>query len=87
MGWGNDGMHGSGIDAGLWLLMLGLVWVALVAVIVFLVIKLLRPTESTAAAPAVDSPEHLVDAMFARGEIDEDTYRSRRAALAEMNRP
>lgn len=84
MGWAHDGMYGSGVGAGLMWLLLLLFWAALIGLIVFLVVKL---TGHPAAPPAADSPERVVDLQFARGEIDEETYRARRAALAEMNRP
>jgi putative membrane protein len=83
-------MMGGGFT--MWPLLV-LFWVALIALIVFLVAKLLprsgrpghRPPPSPGAPP--ESPEQILDRMFAVGEIDEATYRARRTALAEMRRP
>ena len=88
MDWYGGGMGGSG--GVMWLLMT-LLWVGLIAVIVVVVIKLLprsgRESEQpgrTTGASTTESPEQILDRMFAVGEIDEETYRSRRTALAEM---
>ena len=87
MGW-YDG-H-SGFGPGMWLFMV-VFWIALIALIIFLVLKLLPGDSGTPAAPPAagrqESPEEILDRMFALGEIDEQTYRSRRSALAEMRRP
>jgi uncharacterized membrane protein len=42
------------------------------------------PPQSTTGA--FESPEQILDRLFALGEIDEQTYRTRRTALAEMRR-
>jgi putative membrane protein len=90
MGWYGSGMGGAG--PFMWVFM-GLFWIALIGLIVWLVIRLLpgsganhRHQASVAAGPA-ESPEQALDRMFALGEIDEATYRSRRGALAEMRKP
>jgi len=85
---------GFGHGGGLILLLMGLFWVALVVLIVWLVTKVWpglghSPAGPTAARPATpgvpgESPEQILDRMFALGEIDEATYRARRTALAEM---
>jgi len=85
---------GFGHGGGLTLLLVGLFWLALIVLIVWLVTKVwpglghtqsgvppLRPT--TPGAPG-ESPEQILDRMFALGEIDEATYRARRTALAAM---
>ena len=65
---------------------------SLIVIIAVLVIKLLpgargpaRP--SALARPSDESPDRALDRMFALGEIDEATYRARRAALNDMRRP
>lgn len=82
---------GSSFAPLMWMMM-GLFWIALIALIIFLVIRLL-PGSGTAhaASPgptpaATESPEQILDRLFALGEIDEQTYRVRRTALAEMRR-
>lgn len=87
MGW-----YGGGMGGGAWVLM-GLFWVAVIAVIVWLVVRLLPdragappapPVPPAApAAPAQDSALEILDRRLARGEIDPDTYRAIRAVLAE----
>jgi putative membrane protein len=87
MGWYDGGMGGFG--PVVWMFML-VFWIALIALIVFLVAKLLPGTRDvgTPPAPAVqESPEEILDRMFALGEIDEETYRARRSALSEMRKP
>ncbi len=81
---------GVGYDGGLLLLFMGLFWLALIALIVWLVVKLWpgigraqTGTPPSVGGPA-ETPEQALDRMFALGEIDEATYRSRRTALAEM---
>lgn len=86
MDW-HDGWGTGGAPVLMWLLML-LFWAALIVLIVWLVARLLPrsgPGEGAKkpAGPA-ESPEQILDRMFAVGEIDEETYRSRRTALAEM---
>jgi putative membrane protein len=80
MGW-----YGPGMGPGAWLLM-GLFWVALVALIGWLVTRLLSARDPSAGGRP-DSPEEILDRRFARGEIDEQTYRAQRAALAEARAP
>jgi putative membrane protein len=84
------GVYGGPMGFGpIWIL-LGLFWVALIALIIWLVIKLLPGSTAArpaGAAPVAESPEQILDRMFALGEIDEQTYRTRRTALADMRRP
>lgn len=90
MGWYGSGMGGAG--AFMWLFM-GLFWIALIGLIVWLVVKLLpgsstnqRTTPAVGGVPG-ESPEQVLDRLFAMGEIDETTYRTRRTALTEMRKP
>jgi putative membrane protein len=74
MGWSGGGMGLMG-----WLFM-GTFWVALLALIVWLVVRLL-PAANRPTGGGVESPEDILDRRFARGEIDEQTYAAQRAAL------
>jgi putative membrane protein len=76
MGW-----YGPGMGAGAWLFM-WLFWIALLVLIVWLVVRLL-PSRHRPAVSGQDSPEEILDRRFARGELDEETYRAQRAALAQ----
>lgn len=79
MGWYGGGMGWSG-----WVFM-GLFWVALLALIIWLVVKLLPGTSSSTrqAPPQGESPLDILDRRFAQGEIDLETYQVQRAALIE----
>lgn len=90
MGWYGSGMGGAG--PFMWMFM-GLFWIALIGLIIWLVVKLLpgssgnhRTTLPGGPVPG-ESPEQVLDRLFAMGEIDETTYRTRRTALTEMRRP
>ncbi len=83
MGW-----YGGGMGPGMWVVM-GLFWVALIALIIWLVVKLL-PSKAQSAAPppsaqvaGPESPLEILDRRFARGEVDLETYKAQRAALVE----
>ena len=73
-----DGWDG-GMSIGGWILMT-LFWLALLAIIVFAVLRLLpgrRDNASTGRTPGADDqdrPETILAQRLARGEIDEDTY-------------
>jgi putative membrane protein len=75
MGW-----YGGGMGSGMWLFM-GVFWVALLALIVWLVVQLL-PSRNRPVSGGHDEPEEILDRRFARGEIDEQTYVAQRAVLA-----
>ncbi len=87
MGWDDGRMNGIG--PFMWVFMI-VFWVALLALIVFLLIRLLpggaKDGGRDGAGAGAERPEEILDRLFARGEIDEETYRSRRSALSEMRR-
>ena len=76
MGW-----YGSGMGIGAWLLMGGF-WALLLAMIGWLVVRLLPARNRPVAGPDRGSPEEILDQRFARGEIDDRTYAAHLAALA-----
>lgn len=98
--WDHGRMMGGGYG-GLWIVMV-VFWILLLGLITFLVVRLLPgggtregppvggAGDPTALPPqtsgAPETPEQILDRLFALGEIDEQTYRSRRTALAEMRR-
>ena len=90
MGWYGSGMGGAG--PFMWMFM-GLFWMALIGLIIWLVVKLLpgsngnQRTTAVGGVGPVESPEQVLDRLFAMGEIDESTYRARRTALTEMRKP
>ena len=76
--------QGWGMGWAAWMFM-GLFWLALLGVILFLVVRLLPGTGAggSGARPVQDSAEDILDKRFARGEIDLETYQAQRAALAQ----
>jgi putative membrane protein len=75
--------YGSGVNWGAWMFM-GLFWILLLAVILFLVVRLLPATGNAGRGQAPrETPEDILDRRFARGEIDLPTYQAQRAALAQ----
>jgi putative membrane protein len=81
MGW-----YGGGMGLAAWLFM-GTFWVALLALIVWLVVRLLPSGSRPAPGGSVESPEDILDRRFARGEIDEETYAAQRAVLTAQRGP
>jgi putative membrane protein len=81
MGW-----YGGGMNVGAWLFM-GLFWVTLLALIVWLVVRLLPSSNRPVPGADPQSPEEILDRRFARGEIDEQTYAAQRTALATNRGP
>lgn len=76
----------GGMGLGAWLFM-GTFWVLLLALIVWLVVRLLPSGDRSTPPPAAQSPEDILDARFARGEIDAETYAAARAALQTNRGP
>lgn len=76
MGW-----YGGGMGLGAWMFMSGF-WVLLLGLAVWLVVRLLPSGNRGAPADRSPSAEEILDARFARGEIDEQAYAAARAALA-----
>ena len=76
MGWYHDGVGWGG-----WVVM-ALIMVAFWGLVVFAVVVLFR-ADSTPGEPSPDrrDPCSILDERFARGEIDEDEYQTRRGAL------
>ena len=82
MRWYGGGMSGVG-----WIFM-GLFWIALIALIIWLVLRLLPSSGHAGSTPDLppqlpgpDSPIDILDRRFAAGEIDLETYQAHRAAL------
>ncbi|MGH8978336.1 MAG: SHOCT domain-containing protein [Acidimicrobiia bacterium] len=75
--WDRDDHMGGG-----WWWVMGIGWLLFLAFLGFLAYLLVRHfTESRGAQPPRSSAEELLAERLARGEIDEDEYRSRRDAL------
>jgi putative membrane protein len=89
MGWYGGGLNGAA--PFMWVGM-GLFWIVLIGLVIFLVVRLLPSSGSPGQPPvstgsrSVETAEQILDRMFATGEIDEQTYRARRGALSEMRK-
>jgi putative membrane protein len=78
MGW-------YGIGPWMWLSM-GLFWLLLIVVIIWLVARL-TPMRRYGDTRQAEAPEEILDRRFARGEIDIETYQAHRAALLSSRSP
>lgn len=82
------GGYGWGMVPWMWVFM-GVFWVLLIGLIVWLVVKLLPgggPATSGAAGQAGGSALEMLDRRLAAGEIDVQTYHEIRAALLAARR-
>jgi putative membrane protein len=68
-----------------WMMLMPLLWVALIAVVVWAVIRLVQRPSSWQGGPGPqgrETPQEILDRRFARGDIDAEEYRQARAHLA-----
>ena len=70
--------YGGGMGIGAWLF-IGLFWLALIGLIVWLVARLLP--SSKPGSDTRESTEEILDHRFAMGEIDVDTHAAQGGAL------
>jgi putative membrane protein len=75
-----------------WMMLMPLLWVALLAVIVWAVVRLAQPGGRSGGPGGYDydrsrreTPQEILDRRFASGEIDADAYTQARARLAGRN--
>lgn len=89
MGWYNDGSMGAGGWIAM-ILMMGLFWgaVILVGVMIFRGAGNSRGSRDGGSVDgaAVRNPMDILDERFARGEIENEEYEARRAALRGTKR-
>jgi putative membrane protein len=66
-----------------WMMLMPLLWIALIAVIVWAVVRLAgRPADRAADQPRRETPQEILDRRFASGEIDADAHTQARDRLA-----
>lgn len=75
MGW-----YGGGMGWGGWLAM-GLFWLVLLGLIVWLVVQLLPGSSGRTTRSTGESALEILDRRLASGEIDLETWQAQRAAL------
>lgn len=74
MGW-----YGGGATLGF--LAMGVFWVILLGLIVWLVVRLVPGSPGPTTRAAGESPLEILDRRLARGELDLETWKAQRAAL------
>lgn len=71
-----------------WMMLMPLLWIAVLAVAVWAVVRLTRNTgdyprrPSDDGSPRRETPQEILDRRYASGEINADAYREARALLA-----
>jgi putative membrane protein len=80
MGW-----YGGGMGAFMWLGM-GLFWIILLGLIVWLVIRLLPGSSEPPTRTPGESAVEILDRRMANGEIDLEAWQAQRAALLAAQR-
>jgi putative membrane protein len=80
MGW-----HGGGMGAFIWPAM-GLVWLILLGLIVWLVIRLLPGSSEPPTRTPGESAVEILDRRMANGEIDLEAWQAQRTALLAAQR-
>ena len=75
MGWYGGGMGSLG-----WLGM-GVFWLFLLGLIIWLVVRLLPGSDSGTTRGTGESAQEILDRRLASGELDVETWRAHRAAL------
>lgn len=70
----------GGMGAAGWVLM-SVIWVVLIAVIVWAMAALFGRNDRSSGATIADRPEEILDRRLASGEIDHNTYDALRAKL------
>ena len=85
-GWGDAGWGNGGWGWGAWLPMM-LFMLVFLGVVVWAVVMFTRSWTSRPSdhdhVEHVTDPRRILDERFARGEIDEEEYRKRKAVLQE----
>jgi len=79
MGWYGGGMGAFGFLA------MGVFWLILLGLIVWLVVRLV-PGGGGTTRPVGESPLEILDRRLARGELDLETWQAQRAALIAAQR-
>lgn len=66
-----------------WIMFMPLLWIVLVAAVVWAVVRLARPGDAGPRRPGRQaSAQEILERRFARGEIDLETFETMRARLS-----
>jgi len=77
-GFGNG--HGWAMSGGMWFWTI-LFWIVVIPGIVYIVREALSPKSNSTSPPPPETPRSILDARFARGEIDEEMYKHMKEQL------
>jgi putative membrane protein len=75
-------MYGFG-PGGWWMMLMPLLWIALIAVIVWAAVRLIQPGGGGRAEARRETPLEILDRRYAQGEIDDTAYTTARARLTD----
>jgi putative membrane protein len=75
-------MWGYGPGWAWMMIVMPIVWIGLLAVVAWAVVRVIRPQGDGYGRTHRESPQEILDRRFASGEIDGDTYTRMRAHLA-----
>jgi putative membrane protein len=71
----------NGYGFGWWMMLMPLLWIALIAVIVWAVVRVIQPRGNGRNEPHQQTPLEILDRRYAQGEIDDNAYTTARARL------
>lgn len=74
-------MYGYGPGWG-WMMLMPLLWIVLLGVIVWAVVRLVQRPAERPPEQARETPQQILDRRYASGEMDADAYTRARARLA-----
>ena len=75
-------MYGYGSGAW-WMMLMPLLWIVLIAVIVWAVVRFIQPGGGNKPVqPLRETPMEILDRRYAHGDIDDDAYTTARARLS-----
>jgi len=77
---GFSNSHGWAMSGGMWFWTI-LFWIVLILIIVYIARVIRTPNTDTTSAPSSQSPRSILDARFARGEINEEVYKRMKEQL------
>lgn len=75
-------MWGYGSGWAWMMIVMPIVWIGLLAVVAWAVVRVVRPHSDGYGRAHWESPQEILDRRFASGEIDADTYTRMRAHFA-----
>ena len=80
-------MYGWNGQGSWWMFLMPLLWIALIGLIVWAIVRLVRDHPRTPhTTEHRDTPLDVLDHRYAAGEIETEAYLERRARLAEQRR-